>query len=65
MVDVPSGDQTLTGLRDAINGTTGIGVTASIVTNSDGTSSLSLLSNTAGSAGTLTVNSDVADTQTR
>lgn len=64
VVDVPSGDQTLTGLMNAINGTAGIGVTASIVTNSDGTSSLSLLSNTAGSAGTLTVNSSVADTQT-
>jgi len=37
-------------------------VTASIVTNSDGSSSLSLLSIKAGSAGTLTVTSNILDT---
>ena len=47
----------------AIN-TASIGVTASIVTNSDGSSSLSLVSNTAGAAGTLTVTSSIVDTST-
>lgn len=66
VVNVPtaSGQNTLTGLMDAINNTTGIGVTASIVTNKDGSSSLQLTSGTTGSAGTLTVNSSVFDTQT-
>ena len=63
-VTVPQSDATLTGLVNAINGTAGIGVTASIVTNSDGTSSLALTSQTAGAAGTLTVNSNVSDTVT-
>ncbi len=62
-VAVPTSNATLTGLEDAIN-TAGIGVTASIVTNSDGTSSLALTSQTAGSAGTLTVNSSVTDSVT-
>lgn len=52
---------TLAGLEQAIN-TANIGVTASILTNSDGSSSLSLLSATNGSAGTLTVTSSIADT---
>ena len=56
-----SGVNTLAGIRDAIN-SAGIGVTASVVTNSDGSSSLSLLSQTAGSAGTLTVSSSIVDT---
>jgi flagellar hook-associated protein 2 len=47
-VTLDSSDNTLAGLVNAINNTSGIGVTASIVTNSDGSSSLSLLSNTAG-----------------
>jgi flagellar hook-associated protein 2 len=47
------------GLADAINGTGGIGVTASV--SSDGTT-LSLLSNTPGSAGNLTVTSNILDT---
>ena len=51
---------TLAGLEQAIN-TASIGVTASIVTNSDGSSSLSLLSGTTGTAGTLTVTSSIAD----
>ena len=64
VVNVPSSDKTLTGLMNAINGTSGIGVTASIVTNSDGTSSLLLASQTTGTAGTLTVSSSVGDTAT-
>lgn len=63
-VAVPQSDATLNGLVNAINGTAGIGVTASIVTNGDGTSSLALTSQTAGAAGTLTVTSNVADTVT-
>jgi flagellar hook-associated protein 2 len=63
-VAVPTANATLAGLMSAINGTAGIGVTATIVTNSDGTSSLALASQTAGTAGTLTVNSSVADTAT-
>jgi flagellar hook-associated protein 2 len=51
-----SGVNTLSGLASAINtDTSTLGVTASVVTNSDGTSSLQLLSNTADTAGTLTV----------
>ena len=61
-VAVPGAAATLTGLVGAINNTAGIGVTASIVTNSDGTQSLSVLSNTAGSAGNLTVTSSLIDT---
>ncbi|MGA3011212.1 MAG: flagellar filament capping protein FliD [Terracidiphilus sp.] len=61
-VTLDSSDNTLTGLMNAINNTTGIGVTASIITNSDGSSSLSLLSGTSGSDGTLTVTSSIADT---
>jgi flagellar hook-associated protein 2 len=50
----------LAGLAGAIN-SAGIGVTASVMFNNDGTSSLSLLSNTIGSAGALTVTSNVLD----
>jgi flagellar hook-associated protein 2 len=64
VITLTSSDNTLTGLMNAINATTGIGVTASIVTNSDGTSSLALASDTAGSAGTLTVNSSISDSAT-
>jgi flagellar hook-associated protein 2 len=56
-----SGVNNLSGLADAITGA-GIGVTASVVINSDGSSSLSLLSQTPGSAGTLTVASRIVDT---
>jgi flagellar hook-associated protein 2 len=63
-VSVPTGNATLTGLEQAINGTAGIGVTASIVTNADGTSSLALTSLTPGTAGTLTVNPSVTDSVT-
>jgi len=63
-VNVPTtaGDNTLAGLEQAINNTSGIGVTATIVTNSNGSSSLALVSNTSGSAGTMTVTSNVLDT---
>jgi flagellar hook-associated protein 2 len=54
-------DQTLSGLSEAINAAA-MGVTASVVSNSDGTSSLSLSSNTAGAAGALTVTSNLYDT---
>jgi flagellar hook-associated protein 2 len=64
IVAVPTSDATLAGLEDAINNTAGIGVTASIVPNSDGTSSLALTSQTPGAAGTLTVNSSVTDSVT-
>ena len=64
-VTLDSSDDTLSGLMKAINDTKGIGVTASIVTNSDGSSSLSLLSATSGSDGTLTVTSSIADTSTQ
>jgi flagellar hook-associated protein 2 len=56
-----SGINTLSGLAGAIN-TASIGVTASVVTNSDGSSNLSLVSKTAGTAGTLAVTSNILDT---
>lgn len=52
---------TLAETEAAINGAA-IGVTASVVTNSDGTQSLSLSSETAGTAGVLTVKSNLLDT---
>lgn len=55
-----SSNDTLGSLSDAIN-QAAIGVTASVVTNSDGSSSLSLVSGTQGSAGTLTVTSSIVD----
>lgn len=55
---------TLAGLESAIN-SANLGVTASIVTNKDGSSSLSLLSGTSGTAGTLNVTSSIADTSTQ
>jgi flagellar hook-associated protein 2 len=60
-VTLDSSNNTLTGLRDAIN-SAGAGVSASIVTNNDGSSSLSLVSGTGGSAGSLVVNSKILDT---
>jgi flagellar hook-associated protein 2 len=53
--------KTLTGLETAINNA-GIGVAATIVTNSNGTSSLSLTSSTTGTTGNLTVVSSLLDT---
>jgi flagellar hook-associated protein 2 len=57
-----SGVNTLSGLEGVITANTAtLGVTASVITNSDGSSSLSLLSNTSGTAGTLTVASSIID----
>jgi flagellar hook-associated protein 2 len=64
-ITLDSSDNTLSGLMDAINNTSGIGVTASIVTKSDGSSSLSLSSGTSGSDGTLSVTSNIVDTSTQ
>jgi flagellar hook-associated protein 2 len=59
------GGSTLANLQTYISANSAtLGVTASVVTNSDGTSSLSLTSNTAGSAGTVAVNSSIIDSQT-
>ena len=61
-VSVPSSpNNTLSGLADMINGFP-IGVTASVVENQDGSFSLSLASQTSGSAGDLTVTSNLLDT---
>ncbi|MGA2085324.1 MAG: flagellar filament capping protein FliD [Terracidiphilus sp.] len=59
-VTLNSSNNTLSGLASAIN-LANIGVTASVVTN-DESSSLSLVSNTAGTAGNLTVTSSILDT---
>lgn len=61
-ITVASSDDSLQGLADAINGTSGIGVTATVTTNSDGSAYLALQSQTAGSAGNLTVASNLLDT---
>jgi flagellar hook-associated protein 2 len=64
-VGTAEGGTTLSDLESYINAnSSALGATASIATNSDGTSSLALLSNTAGSPGTLTVNSSISDTAT-
>ena len=65
IIDVPPSSATspsnnLSGLAGAIN-TANIGVTASVVTNSDGSTSLALVSQTSGAAGTLTVTSSILD----
>jgi len=57
-----TGANTLAGLASAITGA-GIGVTASVVTNSDGSSSLSF-SQDSGSSGTLAVASSIVDSST-
>jgi flagellar hook-associated protein 2 len=63
VVNVPnSPNNTLQGLADAITGTAGIGVTATVNTNSDGKAYLALESQTAGTAGNLTVTSNILDT---
>ena len=61
-VTVDASHNTLQGLADAINATPGVGVTASVLSNSDGSAYMSLLSQTAGSAGNLTVTSNLLDT---
>jgi len=62
-ISLGSPGATLAQLAGAINDpTTGVpGVTASVVTNSDGSSSLSLVSGTLGAGGTLSVTSSVTD----
>ena len=60
-VNLPSSGGTLTDLKNAIN-LANVGVTASIGTSSSGLPILSLLSGTAGSAGTLTLTSSILDT---
>jgi flagellar hook-associated protein 2 len=60
-ITLDSTDNTISGLEEAINNATGLGVTAAIVSNSDGSSSLSLSS---GTAGALTVTSNIFDTNT-
>jgi flagellar hook-associated protein 2 len=65
VVSTVEGGATLSDLAEYINSNfTTQGVEASVVTNSDGTSSLELNSQTAGSAGTLTVNSSIVDPAT-
>jgi flagellar hook-associated protein 2 len=61
-ITLDSSHNTLQGLADAINGTAGIGVTASVVTNDDGSAYLSLQSQTAGSSGNIVVTSNILDT---
>ena len=64
-VSTAEGGTTLSDLESYINANfTTQGVQASIVTNSDGTSSLQLYSQTPGSAGTLAVNSSITDSST-
>jgi flagellar hook-associated protein 2 len=58
-----SGVNTLAGIVTAITNAN-IGVSASVVTNTDGSSSLQLVSGTATTTGTLTVVSSIADTST-
>lgn len=57
---LPAAKQNLAGLVSAINSTAGVGVVASVITDSTG-SRLSLVSDTAGAGGKLTVTSTVAD----
>jgi flagellar hook-associated protein 2 len=62
VVNAAEGGTTLTDLNNYINATSsGLGVTANVVTNGDGSSSLSLVSNTGGAAGNLLVSSKILD----
>ncbi|UWZ83234.1 flagellar filament capping protein FliD [Occallatibacter riparius] len=61
-VSVDSSHNTLQGLAEAINATDGIGVTASVAVNEDGSAYLSLESQAMGTAGNLTVTSNLLDT---
>jgi flagellar hook-associated protein 2 len=63
VVSVSSSNQTLAGLQAAINAA-GIGVTASVLTDSKG-SRLSLVSGTSGDNGKLTVTSSITDTSAK
>jgi len=59
------GGNTLSDLQQYIHtNSTSLGFDASVVNNSDGTTSLQLTSGTAGSGGTLTVNSSLVDSST-
>ncbi|HTX76961.1 MAG TPA: flagellar filament capping protein FliD [Terracidiphilus sp.] len=60
-ITLDSSDNTLQELADAINGTAGIGVTAAVTSNSDGSAYLTL-SQTSGTPGDLTVTSNLLDT---
>jgi flagellar hook-associated protein 2 len=62
VIDLTSTDNTLSKLATAINGVANLGVQANVISNGDGTSSLQLVSNTPGSAGTLAVTSSIVDT---
>jgi flagellar hook-associated protein 2 len=64
VIDLNSTDNTLGTLAKAINGVANIGVQANVISNGDGTSSLQLVSNTSGSAGTLAVTSSIVDATT-
>ena len=64
VIDLTSTDNTLGTLATALNGVANLGVQAQVVSNGDGTSSLQLVSNTPGSAGTLAVTSTILDTST-
>jgi flagellar hook-associated protein 2 len=61
-IDVPTSDDTLSGLASAINSAS-IGATANVVTDSTG-SRLVLVSNTSGTSGALTVTSSINDETT-
>jgi flagellar hook-associated protein 2 len=61
-ISITSGNNTLAGLAGAIN-SAGIGVTAGVISDSNG-SRLSLVSNTSGAGGDLTVTSSVTDATT-
>lgn len=60
-ITIDSSDDTLQGLADAINGTAGVGVTAAVTTNSDGSAYLTL-SQISGTPGTLAITANVLDT---
>ncbi len=62
-VNTAEGGTTLTDLNSFINAnSSNLGVTSSVVTNGNGSSSLSLVSNTSGTAGNLVVGSSILDT---
>jgi flagellar hook-associated protein 2 len=61
-VTIDPAHNTLQDVADAINGNSGIGVSASVVTNSDGSAYLSVQSQTPGRAGNLTLTSNILDT---
>ena len=63
-INVPTSNNTLEGLESAIN-TSGLGISASILTDSSGMSRLSLVSGTSGANGNITVSGNsIVDTAT-